>query len=348
MPSRLLHRVTETVASTALWHLGCLRRLQRRPVARILTYHNVTDEPDYGLNHPVSVFARQMQFLAKHYRVVSLADVGAMIDGTRPWIDRAVAITFDDGYEDNYRIAWPILREHQFPATVFPTTDYIGADRPIWTNELRHVMLNTPRVSADLPEALGGGSVALPTGDAGTRLSAAGDVMYRLYDSPPEARDRLMRQLLDPLDVDIAGLPPVPSALRFLSWQQAREMADDGLIGFGSHGCSHSIMSRLDSDVLHHELAVSKAVIEREIGSPVRHFAYPNGTRGDWDDRAIAMLPELGYEAAVTNCRGLADAGAERYAIPRVGYNGAHGPTFAKRLEAVDFREALRRVRVPG
>jgi len=348
MPSWLLHRVTETVASTALWHLGRLRRLQRRPVARILTYHNVTDEPDYGLSHPVSVFARQMRFLAEHYRVVSFSDVVAMIDGTRPWIDRAVAITFDDGYEDNCRIAWPILREHQFSATVFLTTDYIGAGRPIWTNELRHVMLNTPRVSADLPEALGGGSIALPAGDAATRLSAASDVMFRLHDYPPTARDRFVRQLLDPLDVATDRSSPQPSALRILDWDQVREMADEGHVEFGSHGCSHAIISRCGDDVLRHELSHSKAVIERELGRPVRHFAYPNGARGDWDERAIRMLSALGYEAAVINCRGLADAGAERYAIPRVGYNGAHGPTFAKRIEAVDFREALRELRAPG
>jgi peptidoglycan/xylan/chitin deacetylase (PgdA/CDA1 family) len=133
--------------------------------------------------------------------------------------------------------------------------------------------------------------------------------------------------------------------LRFLDWSQVREMAAEGLITFGSHGRSHSIVSRLDDATLREELSASKATIERELDLCVRHFAYPNGKPGDWDGRAVRLLPELGYATAVTMRHDLVQAGVEPFALPRVGYRGEYGPTFAKRLEGVNLRDLLPRRR---
>jgi peptidoglycan/xylan/chitin deacetylase (PgdA/CDA1 family) len=335
--------ITETLISLGLWHLGAIRRLQRRPVARLLAYHNVTaqSDPVFGLATPA--FARQMQFLKRHYRVVPLESVSEMLAGTRPWVERAVAITFDDGYEDNYHIAWPILRELGLPATIFLTTDYLGASGGIWLNRLHLALRETPLDRFAAPGLPGAESAELLLRTATERSSAAHVLVDALYHLPPDERKTLTEQLIEKLSVDLAALSPTPSALRLLSWDQVREMADGGLIAFGSHGCSHSIMSRLSEDVLREELTASKAAIERGIGRPVRHFAYPNGTEGDWDDRAVRLLPELGYTTTVTMRRGLVAVGADPFELPRVGYNGGHGPTFAKRLEDVEARRALRR-----
>ncbi|MBM3499189.1 MAG: polysaccharide deacetylase family protein, partial [Armatimonadetes bacterium] len=255
---------------------------------------------------------------------------------------RAVAITFDDGYEDNFRVAWPVLQEFGLPATIFLTTDYIGARTGIWLNRLHVALRETPLAALSAPEVLGSDAPPLPLGSPEARDAAGLTLVNALYDRPPQERKALTEQLIDRLGVDLAALSPMPSALRFLSWGQVRQMADTGLMTFGSHGCSHSIVSRLAHEVLQEELSVSKAVIERETGREVRHFAYPNGGPRDWDDRAMSLLAELGYATAVTMCPGLVGPGTPLLALPRVGYLGAHGPIFAKRLEAVNVRGLLR------
>lgn len=76
----------------------------------------------------VANFAAQLDWLARNdYRVVKLKDLRAFLDGKRPMPRRAVAITFDDGYGSFYRQAYPLLKKHGFPATVFVYTDFIGA-----------------------------------------------------------------------------------------------------------------------------------------------------------------------------------------------------------------------------
>jgi len=337
-----LHRLSETALSAWSWRLGLTRRLQRRNVARIAIYHSVTDEPDPLFGLSAAAFARQVAFLARHYRVVALEEVAEMAAGRRAWIERAVALTFDDGYEDTYLVAFPILKKHRLPATIFVTTDYLGAGEPIWLNRLYLAVLNAPVGTYPLPAPLAADLGSLSLGSRAQRQAAAALLIERLYGVPPAARKGLVDEIAGVLEASSPPSAATPSIARFLGWGQLREMADTGLITIGSHGCSHSIVSRLDDDGLREELTASKAVIERELDRPVHHFAYPNGTPSDWDDRAIELLQDTGYRTAVTNCPGLVRAGANLFELPRVGYSGAHEATFAKRLEGMAFRDAAR------
>jgi peptidoglycan/xylan/chitin deacetylase (PgdA/CDA1 family) len=72
-------------------------------------------------------FAAQLDWLDRNgYRVVRLADLAAYLKGEQALPKRSVVITIDDGYESTYRLAYPLLRKHNFPATVFVYTDFVG------------------------------------------------------------------------------------------------------------------------------------------------------------------------------------------------------------------------------
>src|SRR5678815_1522291 len=89
---------------------------------QILTYHKVSPDPHpfFAPTHP-AVFEQQMQFLATYYRVMPLAElVERSQHGDIP--PRSVAVTFDDGYRDNYDFAFPILKKWRIPATIFVAT----------------------------------------------------------------------------------------------------------------------------------------------------------------------------------------------------------------------------------
>ena len=101
-------------------------------MATILTYHHVDDPPpgekDQHLYVTPSAFESQMNFLKKEkFNVVSLDELRAEVLGETRLSPRSVAITFDDGFEDNYLRAFPILKRHDFPAAFFITTDRIGS-----------------------------------------------------------------------------------------------------------------------------------------------------------------------------------------------------------------------------
>ncbi len=330
---RLIQKL-EAPTGWVCWRLGIIRRLQRRQVGRILVYHNVTDDPDALGSLPLHVFARHMELLAEQYRVVSLDALVDMIEGQSAWIKRAVAITFDDGYEDNYACAFPILNRYGFPATIYLPTDYIDTGQPIWINALIRAFHDTAMEHLGLPGPLGEhGTLTLLSAE--DRIRAASKAVGLLYQLPPHTRSPLVSQMIEESGVDLGRGQARPSDVRFLDWGQVREMSSSGLISFGSHGQSHSRFSLLPDDVLRRELSASREIIEEKTGGPVRHAAYPNGHPGDYDERAVRLLDQLNFRSCVTLVDGNIPTGANRYELPRITcYDPRPGSCLA-RLEGV-------------
>ncbi|MDZ4226141.1 MAG: polysaccharide deacetylase family protein [Patescibacteria group bacterium] len=94
--------------------------------AVILMYHSVSDTPNYFSAVSPKMFERQMAYLARTEKsVITLTELVRRLKGGEP-LGGSVAITFDDGYRDNYTNALPILQKYAFPATVFVDTDLVG------------------------------------------------------------------------------------------------------------------------------------------------------------------------------------------------------------------------------
>ncbi|MBI4707533.1 MAG: polysaccharide deacetylase family protein [Candidatus Omnitrophica bacterium] len=95
----------------------------------IIRYHSVGDFRKHEVNVKINKFRKQMQFLAKNYSLLSLKDACGLLKQKRCLPKKAVAVTFDDGYSDNYTNAYPILRNLGVPATIFLTAGYIGTEK---------------------------------------------------------------------------------------------------------------------------------------------------------------------------------------------------------------------------
>jgi len=100
--------------------------LYPRYTVPILTYH---DFGNAGIQVTPENFRKQMAFLKeKHYNVISLGELVEGVRAAKKFPRNSVVITFDDGYKDNYTIAYPVLKSLKFPATIFLISDNIGKD----------------------------------------------------------------------------------------------------------------------------------------------------------------------------------------------------------------------------
>lgn len=94
--------------------------------AVILMYHSVSTGIDDFMNVEPKNFERQMKYLADSKRsVISLSELVRRFKNKEP-LGGSLVLTFDDGYRDNYEVAFPTLKRHKFPATIFVTTGLIG------------------------------------------------------------------------------------------------------------------------------------------------------------------------------------------------------------------------------
>ena len=92
---------------------------------RILCFHGVSDNPTNPYAVSTSDFSKQMQYLSENYKIVSLDQLVQKIQNQEPLNFHMVAVSFDDGYEDFYTVAFPILRRYGISATVFLPTGSI-------------------------------------------------------------------------------------------------------------------------------------------------------------------------------------------------------------------------------
>ena len=96
----------------------------------VLLYHSVDSNGAFHAIHPKE-FMRQMEYLRKNYSIVSLDEIRKFVEKGNSLPKKSVAITFDDGYYDNYLNVYPYLRKLKLPAAIFLTTGYCGKKTPL-------------------------------------------------------------------------------------------------------------------------------------------------------------------------------------------------------------------------
>jgi len=278
------------------------------PSARILYYHRVNDEHDaFSPAMPAAVFAQQMEFVAQNYKVVSLTEALARLAARVP--ENVVAITFDDGYQDNYINAFPILERHGLTATIFLATGGLDRREPLWFEQLAQALKNTAREFVDL-------EIDIPRRfwlrSEADRLRANADIYGLLRGLSDEERRRAVTALLAHL-----GVKPDPFwGDKMLTWDQVRTMKARG-IDFGGHTVTHPFLSRLTEERAAWEVSECKRRIEQELQTPVKHFAYPSGREMDFASANKNVLQIAGYEAAVTTIWGMNFSSTDRMELRR-------------------------------
>lgn len=311
--SRWLRRAVAT-ASAGLGAPAVLRNIVgRTDVCVVLAYHSIAQRPRYASGEiavPPELFRAQIAFLSRHYVILSVDDLADRLRAGAALPRGAVAITFDDGYLDNFLHACPALVDHRASAAFFVTTDpVLDCDR-FWVGWLTQALNEAP------------GKEVL--------AKAAG----RPVSGPEEAFDRLSERInaggrreRDALLAEVATAVGAADPPRFMvNAGEMRQMAEAGMT-IGSHTRSHPILCSLSDDELAEELAGSRAALTGALGRAVDFIAYPNGRAipRNFDERVIGAARRAGYRAAFTSRRGPLRLGDDPLAIRRLGVRRQDG-----------------------
>lgn len=318
IPSTLKEKLKaqlRTLASLAYYFSGGHKALHNGKVL-ILMYHRVLKDDDEttgciqpGMYVTESTFRNQINYLRENYDIIALEDfLASWNSGRLDTNKRYCIITFDDGWLDNYLNAYPILKQYGVPATIFLTTDFIATDRWFWPEKVGYLFKDKKN---NISETLLKLQATQDTVD-GAPLSALTDVLKKtacagsaameafvkvLKAYPEESIDLLLGKIYNAIGIK------QPTKRVLLNWDEVREMSASG-ISFGSHTCTHRLLTGLPPDEVKKELAESmRALLEKDINY-VPAFCYPNGS---YDMHVIEAVKECGYQAAVTTDFGTED-----------------------------------------
>lgn len=320
-----------------------LHRWRHRGRVIILMYHRVLSSDDLraqsvqaGMYVQDVVFRRQMEFVRSNCTVVPLGDLISLwqrgqVDANATYC----AVTFDDGWEDNYRHAYPVLKELGLPATIFLPTDFVGTSRWFWPDLLSHVVDavaskdDSGHMEKQMRAVLAENAVWQPvySSSGSIKDSAFTDQLIESCKTiPSEKIEELIQALASIADVAL------PAHRVIVNWDEVREMSRFGL-SFGSHSCSHRIMTALSKKQVAQELSESRRVLQESGASYVPVFCYPNGNSNEAVQR---LARESGYEAALGVGPGIVyDRPGNWFNIPRVGIHNDISytiPLFAFRM----------------
>ncbi|MFC1657465.1 polysaccharide deacetylase family protein [Candidatus Moduliflexota bacterium] len=312
--------------------LGCERRSWRRSgnneegaAFAVLLYHRVVPkewEPGVcSLPEIVTfrdTFDRHMDWVSKDYAVIS---GGELLERKKKGLkipDRAVVITFDDGWEDNYLFAAPVLKKYGLPATIFLTTGRMGSKSAFWQERLLFAVREVMRESGGLEKILE--EVPNPLREkaraavSGSRLTKSLLPLIQMLKAEAEdARCEVLRVV--EAAADFSSWPGDRNGI--LTWAQCEEMAAQD-IEFGSHGVSHRLLTTLPEGEVDGELAGSAAEIEMKLGGAPRMFAFPGGAH---NSKIRERVLRAGYETALTVKPGLNRLGEDPSLVKRVDVN---------------------------
>jgi peptidoglycan/xylan/chitin deacetylase (PgdA/CDA1 family) len=297
---------------------------RKEPSGRILYYHRVNDEDDPFFNAiSTELFDQEMRFVARHYKVVSLGELLRHLESDST--ETVVAVTFDDGYQDNYLNAFPVLERYGIPATIFLTTGSMDDCEPLWFEQLAGALKRTEQEFVDL-------EIDFPrrfwTRTQSERLESNQQIFALMRSMTDSDRRQSLAKVLSALGVREFG----DRKHKMLTWDQVRLMKKQG-IDFGGHTVTHPFLSRMTRPEVAWEVSECKRRIEDELQLPIHHFAYPNGREEDFGKWNKEVISSAGYRAAVTTTWGMNYPSTDRLELKRGGPWETSAAMFAYKLD---------------
>lgn len=330
---------------TAVFHrLEFTRRmlnLRARGACVILMYHRIipsesaAERVQPGMYVFPRTFDMHLRYLKEMFVIRPLYE---FTDWMKRPLDRAgrpcCFITFDDGWLDFLRFAYPLLCVHEAHATVFLPTDFIGSAKQFWIDRLTWIlkegesrMQRTGRCEKSSD----------PMIDRIVHLKAAFDVrLDACVERLKSFREERVNSVLDKW-VSRWGLTEQTPERQFLNWDEVRVLRNSNRVAFGSHTASHRIMTYLSASEIRHELSESRErlIAEDAVESGSIPFCYPNG---NCTSAVAELVKAAGYHLAVTTSSGWNSRDQDLFNLKRIGLHqdvSAAEPMFASRLAGI-------------
>ena len=202
-------------------------------------------------------------------------------------------ITFDDGYEDNYTYAYPILKQLGIPFIIYISVNLINNHQPIWNYPL--IIERIVRSNDKLQ--LGNGQRYVCSSESEKNVTFI-QLKSLLFSLPyKQLKDRFIELFGDYLTDDVFSN-------NTLTWEQLQKLSNDPLCTIGSHTMSHCRLVMKDEDLLMHELQDSRRILSEKLGVEINHLSYPYGWITDVSEDAIEVAKRVGYKTGLRSFGG--------------------------------------------
>lgn len=301
-------------------------------VGSILAFHRICAAPAtprLGLNADLEITPELLEetikfFKSRDYAFFSLDQVAELLR-TGKRAPRFVAFTIDDGYADSLTNAFPIFKKYDVPFAVYVTTCFPNHTAILWWYVLEALVLSNNSIEIELDGEFIRYDCSTPALKAETFDIVTGHLTF----APDE---KSVQAILKDYHGDLHA-----HAKRLaLSWEQVEELSADSLVTIGAHSERHLALSKLSYEEAKADVHRSNQEIEKHIGKPVEHFAYPYGGRQAAGVREFEIIKQCGFKTATTTRNGNIFASHANHleSLPRIP---VHAGEVGKNIQHLDL-----------
>ena len=299
-----------------------------RSQAIILLYHRVAriESDPWSLCVTPEHFAEHLEVLRRHFpiKLTQARSLRLLLNHS----GCSVAITFDDGYADNFSEAVPLLKRYGIPATFFIATGYVGATREFWWDELEKVVFQTT-------PWLGPVELTTPDGTHSLRLDCESEptsLYFSLYHFLQPLTHDVRVELMDQLLHHSGQTATVRPSHRVVTRDEIDKLARTDLFEIGSHTITHPKLSTQSIETQQTEVLGSKKWLEELLGKPIVSFSYPYGGPHHYTRVTVETVRNSGFKCACTTGARPVERTDAPLELPRFNVIDMSGEEFEKLL----------------
>jgi peptidoglycan/xylan/chitin deacetylase (PgdA/CDA1 family) len=254
----------------------------------IINFHGVTNIKGNRFNNrhmDASEFEKIIIYLKKNYNIVPLKELFEIYRSKKTNGKRTIALTFDDGYINNFTVALPILKKHQVPATFYLISEgLVNKDFYVWPDVIDLIQKNTKE---DLVFSFG--TFKFPNFYSDELQISLVDLMKK----SAEKRETYLNEIKTKYPIYLKEAAKFPKLIKLITKEEIASYKNEPLIEYGSHTHLHYNLEHLTEATCSDEVNRSKTIIEESIGKPIISLAFPDGS---YNTTTIANCKKAGYE----------------------------------------------------
>ncbi|WP_078125521.1 polysaccharide deacetylase family protein [Leptospira alexanderi] len=301
----------------------------------ILLYHGVSDYNSFGIenycNKHISAasFRSQMEYISRYCTVLSMDEVCDLHLSGKDYPKNAVAVTFDDGFRNNFTIAAPILEEYKVPATFYITSGIVNTDIMFWVDQLEDCLnlCNKSSIKIDLDK-----STTFSLDGFENKEKALIEIKKYCKSVNSARKDEIVKQVVYETEI----LPSVSHSKNYekIDWQQLKDLSKNPLFIIGGHSMYHNVLTSFDSEEkLNLDICLSIDLLSYNLGFNLTHYAYPEGQYSHYNESVVRILKKKGIICSPSAVHGTNNKNVDLFSLKRimVGFNGTPFPFQLKR-----------------
>jgi len=323
------------------WIKASVARLKRTGI--ILMYHRVSEtEPDpWRLNVSPKNFDEHMRVIKKYGITVKMQEMRMGLSTFNPAHD-TIAVTFDDGFADNYHHAKPTLEKYDVPATFFIPSYAMESRQEFWWDRLTRIL-----TSQELPKLF---EMVINNTYIRWNIDSKSEVRFNFTDELPPLGSILSKnqlfffswRLIRPLSfqgqekaveqiMSWAALSSQPDPIHLpMTLDELRQMANSRLFEIGGHTAHHALLSAWPVKAQEEEIRTGKQKLQNWLNKEITSFAYPYG---DYSKDTPGIVKRLSFQNACTIIEGPVKRGMDPFLLPRFMIFNWDGDKFEQKLQ---------------